>query len=177
MVDFSKIDVGVDISARPESVYLVEMPEFRNGSGAPLKFWAYDSSAPEGSREIRKWALKFSASSAKGSEEAEKPISEADLDKMMDREESSNYEYTARLIAKWNVEASDRGPVAPTLENKVGFVRAYPEIGKLFLERRMEVEAAGKKSSKGLRGSRASSDTSTPPTRTRKKAVKKSSRS
>lgn len=133
-MDFTKLDVGAAAPARQETAFNVELPEFKNGNGQPLAVTVLAFTSPEGRKELRKWQLRFGSLGKDHSK-----ASETQLDALADRAAEGDVEMIARMLRGWNVQQSDGADVPCTLENRAGFLRAFPVVADAIAGRVTEL--------------------------------------
>lgn len=120
--------------------------------GKPIKFGKtvvtldiIPTGTAEWSEEMKRVTSKYPNQVTAQSDDPD--MSEEDASKMAEMREAVNFEVAARAISGWNL-ADDDGPIEPTLENKLDFLRTVPGSGAFASITQDEITAALGKSDK-----------------------------
>lgn len=133
-MDFTKLDVGASAPTRQETAFTVNLPEFKNGNGKPLVVTVLSFISPEGRKELRKWQMRFGTLTKDHSK-----ASETQLDALAETAAEGDVEMIARVIRGWNVEQADGKAVECSLDNRKGFLRAFPVVADAIAGRVAEL--------------------------------------
>lgn len=87
--------------------------------GEHMSFDMVPRIAPDGRKEVQRWAAKFAISGIDG---PHMDMSDAELDALIERKEAALPDLFARLLLRWNL------PVELTRDAAAEFFREYPEI-------------------------------------------------
>lgn len=126
-MDFSTFDFGLNEKAKATETTIKLKLEHKgkpvqgpNGKQVEVEMLAPGS--PEGTREARKWGLKWLSGVGDYSEATDEELAEA-----LDREDEGGVDLAVRLVRGWNI-ATKEGEIACTPENRRGLFSAQPDL-------------------------------------------------